>query len=257
MTSTGCLLPKVGAILKAVWLRKTVVAYWPEIGLFPVKLAGARYYRDAIRRVARNPVGSSALVFCTASLVPESDNPHDAQAVAIMVAGEKVGHLQRDTASIFRSRLREVGLEGKESWCRAVISAGLEASGKIYDYIIELDLDLSLEPGVSTTTRQKIERRTSDFPLERQSDVRYLVHVWLGEGVLDHMHKHKKIHAWTTDDWDSVNYYVLNSKGIGLGHKLFSVSKDIHYQLFGSSAPAVNFKNISGRNATIEVIASV
>ncbi|MHB1953665.1 MAG: HIRAN domain-containing protein [Sulfobacillus sp.] len=233
--------------------QETTIAYWPETGIFPVKVVGARYYRDAIKRVAQNAAGSSALVFCTASLAPEPNNPHDAQAVAVMIAGEKVGHLQRDIAPALRSRLRDAGLDGEESQCRAVVSAGLEASDRIYDYIIELDFDLSSEPRAPIGTLQGIERRNSDFPLECQSDDTYLVHVWLGEGVLGYMHKHKKIHSWTTDDWDSVNYYVLNSRGIGLGHKLFSVPKDVHQRYFGSSTPTVEFKSINGRNATIEV----
>lgn len=256
------LLPRFSAELRlsaahgSDMAQEAAIVHWPETGLFPVKVVGARYYRDAINRVAQNATGNSALVFCTASLVPEADNPHDAQAVAVMIAGEKIGYLQRDAAPALRSRLHEVGLDGETSLCRAVISAGLEASGKIYDYIIELDFDLSSEPGISTKAHQEVDRRTSNFPLELQSDGTYLVHVWLGEGVLGHMHKHKKIHAWTTDDWDSINYYVLNSQGIGLGHKLFSISKGTHQRLFGSSIPTVHFKDISGRNATIEIAAS-
>jgi hypothetical protein len=67
------------------------------------------------------------------------------------------------------------------------------------------------------------------------------------------MDARKKIHTWTTDGWDTINYYVLNSQGIGLGHKLFSVSKADHARLFGNVAPTANFKSIVGRSAIIEV----
>lgn len=233
--------------------NQTEMGYWPQSGLFPIKVVGTRFYRESIARVAQNPQGESALVFCNASLVPECNNPYDAQAVLVAVGSEKVGHLSRDLASAFRERLCSFGLDGEQTQCRAVISAGLEAQEKIYDYVVELDLDLALQPTAAESQAESVDRRDSNFCLESQGDGKYLVRVWLGEGVLDNMHKRKKVHAWTTEGWDTINYYVLNSQGIGLGHKLFSVPKADHFRLFGSVAPIVSFKSITGRNAVIEV----
>jgi HIRAN domain-containing protein len=235
--------------------NQTEMGYWPQSGLFPIKIVGTRFYRESIARIAQNPQGESALVFCNVSLVPEGNNPYDEQAVLVAVGSEKLGHLSRDLASAFRKRLCSFGLDDIQTQCRAVISAGLEAQDKTYDYIVELDLDLASQPTVSESSAGAIDRRDFNFCLESQGDGTYLVRVWLGESVLGNMHKSKKIHAWTTEGWDVINYYVLNSQGIGLGHKLFSVPKADHLQLFRNIPPIVSFRSVTGRNAVIEVAA--
>lgn len=231
------------------------IAYWPQTGLFPTKVVGARFYREAIARVAQNPLGSSALAFCDATLVPQHDNPYDEHAVLVAVGHEEVGHLPRDLALEFRERLCSAGLVGQQTQCRAVITAGLEANDRVYDYIIELDLDLSMQPSAIEQPSTSIDRQDSNFHLDSQGNGKYLVKVWLGEGVLGRMDARKRIHTWTTDAWDTINYYVLNSQGIGLGHKLFSVPKAEHVRLFGNAATTANFESLVGRNATIEVTA--
>lgn len=229
--------------------------HWPATGLFPVKVVGAWFYRNELSGIAENQPGNSALVFCTALLIPERGNPHDPNAVLVMVGSEKIGHLSRENALEFRGRLNSLDLGGQTTRCGAVISGGLETAGRIYDYITELDLDLSSVPRSEEPAYPSIDRRNPNFPIERQDKGRYFVRVWLGEGVLDHMHKRKSIHCWTTEDWDTVNYYVLNSKGIGLGHKLFSVPKAKHSRLFGKSKPTASFYSLEGRNAVIELAA--
>ncbi|HKT27818.1 hypothetical protein, partial [Dyella sp.] len=39
--------------------------------------------------------------------------------------------------------------------------------------------------------------------------------------------------GWTVDSWATVNYYLSNEKGIGLGFKVLSVPKAEHAQVFG------------------------
>ncbi len=234
-------------------IEKATTRHWPSTRLFPIKVVGTRYYHREIALIAQNQAGSSALIFCTANLIPESDNPHDPNAILVMVGREKVGHLSRDIAADFRAQLNSLGLSGQSTLCDAVISGGLETTGKAYDYIVELDFDLSTAPRVEEPAYPSIERRDSSCSLESQGNGQYLVRVWVGEGVLGHMHKRKTIHSWTADNWDTVNYYVLNSQGIGLGHKIFSVPKTEHFRLFGKSNPTASFHSLNGRNAVINL----
>lgn len=234
--------------------EQSTTLHWPATGLFPLKVVGARYYRADISRVAQNH-GSKALVFCTATLILEDSNPHDVNAVLVKVGVEKVGHLSRDLAQDFRRQLISQSLAGQTTSCDAVITGGIEAPDRDYDYIIELDLELSAGPKSIQPTYAVVERRDPSCVVQSQDDGRHLVEVWLDEGVLGHMHKRKTIHSWTTDNWDTVNYYVLNSQGIGLGHKLFSIPKREHARLFGRSKPTARFYSLSGRTAVIELAA--
>jgi hypothetical protein len=234
--------------------RETTL-HWPATGLFPIKVVGARFYRNEIARITKNQAGNNALVFCAASLIPEIDNPHDENAILVMVGSERIGHLSRDFSLEFRKRLNSLDIALQATLCDAIISGGIETENRVYDYIVELDLDLSTAPQSENPTYPSIDRRDSTFVLESEGDGKYFVKVWLGEGVLGHMHKRMTIHSWTTDNWDTINYYALNSQGIGLGHKLFSVQKALHLQLFGKSSPVASFRSLNGRNAVIELAA--
>lgn len=228
--------------------------HWPATGLFPVKIVGAHFYHSDIARIARNKVGCNALVFCTALLIPEENNFHDSNAILIKIDSEKVGHLSRDLALEFRNRLAIQGLTGQTTTCDAVISGGIETPDKTYDYIIELDLDISTEPTSANPTYPSIERRET-CDLVRQGDRRYLIKVWLEAGVLENMHKSKSIDTWTTDHWDTIDYYVSHTKNCGLGHKLFSIPKSEHHLLFDHTSPIASFYSLSCRNAVIELVA--
>lgn len=227
---------------------------WPKTGLFPIKVVGTHFYRDGLSRIAQNPAGKSALVFCTALLVPEHDNPYDANAVLVKVGPEKIGHLSNELARTFRARLAALGIPGQTTCCRAVITAGIETPERSYEYIVEVDLDLSTVPVDGGSAVSAVERLEPDGILERKNRNTYLVKVWLGEGALNDMHKHRKIQSWTTDNWDTINYYVLNSKGIGLGYRLFSVPKALHAKLFGKLQPVACLRSIVGRTAVVELV---
>jgi|GEM_PF-2047806 len=76
---------------KAVWLE-------PETELHVV---GESFYRDHLRALVKAGVGRNTVAW----LVPEPDNPHDPNAVAVMVHKGKVGHLSRENAASWQPAL--------------------------------------------------------------------------------------------------------------------------------------------------------
>jgi hypothetical protein len=65
------------------------------------------------------------------------------------------------------------------------------------------------------------------------------------------------VDSWTTDHWDTVNYYVSNKAGLGIGHKLFGIPKPEHRELFGEFEPEADIMSIEGRFAVIELTPAV
>jgi hypothetical protein len=229
--------------------------HWPSTGLFPLAAVGASYHEPAIAKLAKNAPGKPALVFCTARLVPENSNPHDPNAVAVWIAGENVGFLPKEFAPHFRGFFARFGLEVAPTTCDAVISNGLLTEEQQYSYTIELDI--ALEPETAPTpvspSYPQLSRQDPDPVFRPQEDGSYLVTVRLGPGVLGDMHKHLRMGSWTTDHWSTVNYYVDNPQGIGLGHKLFEVPKTTHQQMFGDAEPETKIVSISRRMATVSL----
>lgn len=224
--------------------------HWQPTGQFPLYGVGTSNYEPAIAALAQNPKGDNALVFCTASLVPENTNAYDPNAVMVFIVGQKVGYLPREYAKVFRAYFEEFGLPIQVTTCDAVISNGLKIDGRQYSYSIELDI--ASEPSAPTTgspTYPSLDRRDSTPSLRKQDDGRYLIEVRLGQGVREDMRE--SVYSWTTDHWDEINYYFPNTKNAGLGHKLFGVPKTLHAQLFGEYAPEVFIESLVGRTAVI------
>jgi len=85
-----------------------------------------------------------------ARLVCERDNPHDRNAVAVLVSRRKVGHLSRDDAVAYRNELRRlVGIREPEAVVGALIVGGwLRSDGSEGSFGVRLDLDWPLYPRV-------------------------------------------------------------------------------------------------------------
>jgi hypothetical protein len=76
---------------------------------FPLQAVGESFYQDAPRAIVDGhpePGGNYPDSGCEcrvqATLVPEGDNPHDANAVRVEIQGRKVGHLSRADAVRYR-----------------------------------------------------------------------------------------------------------------------------------------------------------
>jgi hypothetical protein len=77
---------------------------------YPLHAVGESHYQDALREIVEaaeepGPNWSYRGAQCTvtAQLIPESDDPHDSQAVRVEIQGRKVGHLSRADARQYRS----------------------------------------------------------------------------------------------------------------------------------------------------------
>jgi HIRAN domain len=70
-----------------------------------VQVVGESHYQDTLRTLA-GKLGSEGVF--TARLVPEPDNPHDSNAVAVFIedhSGAKIGYLARQIARSYQPRL--------------------------------------------------------------------------------------------------------------------------------------------------------
>lgn len=230
--------------------------HWSPTGEFPLFGIGTSNYEAALAALAQNPKGANALVFCTASLVPEDTNPHDPNAVMVAIEGQKVGYLPRAYAQVFRGYFEKFGLPIQVTTCDAVLSNGLKTAD--YQYAYSIELDIALEPSAPTNvgpTYPRLDRRSSSPVSLKQEDGRYLVKVRLGQGVREDMQE--VVDSWTTDHWDEINYYARNSKNLGLGHKLFGVPKPLHRQMFGEYEPDACIESLVGRTAVIAMRSAV
>jgi hypothetical protein len=75
---------------------------------YPMQAVGESYNQAAIRSIAeahpeRGQLEDSAVCAVRATLIPETDNQHDANAVRVEIEGKKVGYLSRADAARYRS----------------------------------------------------------------------------------------------------------------------------------------------------------
>lgn len=91
---------------------------------------GESHYQDALSDLCGGKIEGGHKFACEADLVPEPDNPHDPNAVAVFIQGRKVGYLPRQSA-------RRFGKAAKR--CPAQIVGGWrDASGEGH-FGVELD----------------------------------------------------------------------------------------------------------------------
>jgi len=67
-------------------------------------VVGESFYQESLRNLV-GPTAERVHVAAEATLVPETDNQHDPNAVAVWIAGHQVGHLSREDAARFRPGL--------------------------------------------------------------------------------------------------------------------------------------------------------
>lgn len=95
-----------------------------------VEVVGESFYQEAFEEIVGPRRHQSANAEVMAFLIPEPDNPHDPEAVAVFVQlphqGDirKVGHLSRHSAQRYRSVLRRVVDQNQVPACNARITGG-------------------------------------------------------------------------------------------------------------------------------------
>lgn len=219
--------------------------HWPATDSFPVSAVGVSYYREAIESIAGNRDGEPALVLCAAALVPENDNAIDPNAIVVHITGKKVGYLDRQLAREFRQHLSDQGISVQTTTCDAAITGGLCTADKEYNYTIELDLQMPLTlPDSRRPTYPDIVKRSPSPIFYWREPGWCLVETRMPfHARADH--DPRSVDYWTTEEWSEINFYLSNSRGIGLGHKLFGIDKAEILETFGE-VPESSIKLIRG-----------
>lgn len=92
---------------------KVVFDLWGQRGWASQEVVGESHYLSHIKAVlgeAHKPEGAEHVM--PALLTPEPNNPHDHNAVAVIIAGQKVGYLSRDEAPPYSQVLRRLSDQG-------------------------------------------------------------------------------------------------------------------------------------------------
>lgn len=93
-------------------------------GSFDHDVVGESFYQDALSAICGGKTDDGHEVECRARLVPEPENPHDGNAVAVYIRNHKVGHLSRSEATAFNQLLEAHGIGGQQVQCDAMIVGG-------------------------------------------------------------------------------------------------------------------------------------
>lgn len=73
-----------------------------------LEVVGESHYQDDLWRLAGGPSASRIRLTVTAELVPEPDNPHDRNAVKVLIDGRLVGYLSREDALVYLPGIRRL-----------------------------------------------------------------------------------------------------------------------------------------------------
>ncbi|WP_218511978.1 HIRAN domain-containing protein [Variovorax sp. dw_308] len=196
-------------------------------------IAGTSHYRGAIAAIAQNPINTHALVICLGYLVPDDQNPHDPNAVRVVIEGQTVGHLSASFAQTYRSYLSHLPERIEHVSVAAVITNGLRTKDRAYEYTIEIDFPDDLGIGILTEPMEhEIIRVNGYSALQPDADGSYSAKVWVPTGDFDELHKSRAVEEWTTDAWETVNFYACNRQNIGLGLKVYELTKAEYAALF-------------------------
>lgn len=98
------------------------------VGSYEVDVVGESYYQDALKQIANGERRRRVV----AQLVCEKDNPHDTQAVKVLIEGATIGHLSRDMARVHRRQLREAQQPEASAECEAVVVTGKDGVSGVY-----------------------------------------------------------------------------------------------------------------------------
>jgi hypothetical protein len=231
---------------------RKMVPRWAGNGLYQMQVAGTSFQHEALKDLARNPAGAPSLMSCLASVRP-TPILEDPLAVAVHIEGTHIGYVPRDLAPTYCDALFRLGIEGKEVSAAAVITNGLQTETNFYNYTVELDIDFARWELQSNPRKSavRIERHQPYPKLVQVDATQWRVRVWIPVASSDELHRNLEVGHWTNEKWTSVNFYVSNRRGIGLGFKLFEVEKTEFERVFGSDEIEARLSDMVGRWATL------
>jgi len=106
-----------------------------------VGVVGESHYQDALLAIVGGKRPQSVRIPTQATLVPEPDNPYDPNAVAVYVAGRKVGHLPRPAAQAFAPVGKGLAEQRQIGVCSAIITGRWDrGDGDTGHFGVTLDL---------------------------------------------------------------------------------------------------------------------
>jgi hypothetical protein len=232
-------------------MTKVLVPIWKPRGLYGVKATWTSRFRAEIDEWAKDSDGRANVVSSLVVLYPDKDNAADPNAILIttpMQPPKLLGYLPREQAAEYRQRMAEAGFAHMISACEATLTGGLDTGDRSYDYVLELDLDMSEAPHPEhLVVNPQTVRRPAIPPFEPDEQGVYRFKCWLPHDAVGFLHPMGRTKGWTTDGWDTINYYLANAKGIGLGFKVLSVPKADHIRVFGEAPVNAVIEDIKQR----------
>jgi HIRAN domain len=113
----------------------------PLSGGLEVGVVGESHYQDVLTAIVGGKRPESVRLPTQATIVPKPDNPYDPNAVAVYIAGQKVGHLPRPAAQAFAPVGRRLAEQQQVGACSAIITGGWDrGDGDTGHFGVTLDL---------------------------------------------------------------------------------------------------------------------
>lgn len=156
--------------------------YIPGPGHFAVDVVGESHYQDNLTLVCGGKTQESQNKHFRATLVPEDENPFDSLAIRVDIGGKTVGHLRRDIAREYRSRLCEAGKPNAVATCEANVRGGWKRNADEGHFGVWLDLPVA---GVRTQSQPQVTTEKKPGFLTRRTKVfifTFPLYVWLLTG---------------------------------------------------------------------------
>ena len=95
-------------------------------GKFRVDIVSESRYQNTLNNITGGKTPEGHNIEINALLFYDDDNPDDNKAVAVTIAGDIVGYLDRDIARQYRKQMKEGGFDGNPGACKALIVGGLD-----------------------------------------------------------------------------------------------------------------------------------
>lgn len=115
-------------------------------GYYTFDIVGEASYQDALDRICGGRNADGHELECKASLIEEPKNPHDRNAVKVVIAGRTVGYLSRRDAVAFKQALVSEGLSGRPVNVDAIVIGGWDRGSRGQGhYGVKLDMTMPPE----------------------------------------------------------------------------------------------------------------
>ena len=120
-----------------------------------VNVAGESHYQEALQALTESDGREPVRAEFEAVLVPEPENPHDPNAVKVLIESRHVGYLPREDAAAYGPTLARLGERGRLGACEAMVSG--RGGGETGTSAIGVFLRLP-EPGDEPSTAPDVRR---------------------------------------------------------------------------------------------------